>query len=133
LTSNEYGISLVTSSKDNNISSNDIIETVTAIEISQSSSNIITDNHMGGDRYGIYITDSTGNTVFHNRFDSNTYQVISLNSKNVWDNGSSSGGNYWSDYRSLHPDATELDSSGIWNTPYNINDNNQDNYPLVNS
>ena len=48
---------------------------------------------------------------------------------NVWDNGFE--GNYWSDYEGKYPNATELDGSGIWNTPYVIDGNNQDNYPLV--
>ena len=48
---------------------------------------------------------------------------------NVWDNGFE--GNYWSDYEDRYPNAKELDGSGIWNTPYFINENNQDNYPLV--
>ncbi len=46
-----------------------------------------------------------------------------------WDNGQV--GNYWSDYFTKYPNATELDSSGIGNTPYVIDSNNIDNYPLT--
>jgi len=41
-------------------------------------------------------------------------------------------GNYWSDYEEGYPDAEELAGSGVWNTPYVIDEYNQDNYPLVN-
>jgi hypothetical protein len=50
---------------------------------------------------------------------------------NVWDNGYPSGGNYWRDYQTRYPNATEIDSSGIWNTPYVIDANNTDRYPLM--
>jgi nitrous oxidase accessory protein NosD len=48
----------------------------------------------------------------------------------LWDNGSM--GNYWSDYSAKYPNATEIGGSGTGtgDTPYVINGNNQDNYPL---
>jgi nitrous oxidase accessory protein NosD len=46
----------------------------------------------------------------------------------LWDNGSM--GNYWSDYSAKYPNATEIGGSGTCDTPYVINGNNQDNYPL---
>jgi parallel beta-helix repeat protein len=45
---------------------------------------------------------------------------------NFWDNGVE--GNYWSDY---HPTTQENENSTLGNTPYYINENNQDNYPLL--
>ena len=51
-------------------------------------------------------------------------------SNGIWDNGED--GNYWSDYEERYPDAKELDGSGVWDTPYVIDENNQDNYPLMN-
>jgi nitrous oxidase accessory protein NosD len=44
---------------------------------------------------------------------------------NIWDNGTI--GNYWSDYEGL-----DSDEDGIGDTPYIINENNQDNHPLMN-
>jgi hypothetical protein len=38
-------------------------------------------------------------------------------------------GNYWSDYLTRYPNATETD--GVWNTPYVIDANNTDYYPLT--
>jgi hypothetical protein len=75
---------------------------------------------------------SNGNVVYHNSFVDNTVQTGgSSSSLNVWDDGYPSGGNFWSDYEERYPDAEELDDSGIWSTPYVIDENNQDNYPLM--
>jgi parallel beta-helix repeat protein len=46
-----------------------------------------------------------------------------------WDNGAV--GNYWSDYQSKYPNATEVDTSGVGNTPYVIDGNNTDYCPLM--
>jgi hypothetical protein len=48
---------------------------------------------------------------------------------NVWDNGTA--GNYWSDYLTRYPNASEVGSSGIGNTQFYINPNNYDRYPLM--
>jgi hypothetical protein len=40
-------------------------------------------------------------------------------------------GNYWSDYLTKYPNATQIDNSSVWNTPYVIDANNTDYYPLV--
>ena len=69
-------------------------------------------------------------TLYHNNFINNRYPVYSQN-RNIWDNGFPSGGNYWSDYKTKYPNAHEIDSSGLWDTPYVINSLNQDNYPFV--
>jgi hypothetical protein len=34
------------------------------------------------------------------------------------------------DFVELYPDAEEIDATGIWNTPYDI-DGDSDNYPLL--
>ena len=48
---------------------------------------------------------------------------------NVWDNGTA--GNYWSDYTIRYPNASEIGNSGVGDTPYYINENNIDRYPLM--
>jgi hypothetical protein len=50
---------------------------------------------------------------------------------NVWDDGYPSGGNYWSDYLTKYPNASQIDHTGIGNAPYVINSNNTDRYPLM--
>jgi len=65
------------------------------------------------------------NVIYHNNFVNNTNHVEKDDSNGIWDNGEE--GNYWDKY-------TGLDSDGdvIGNTPYVIDHNNQDNYPLLN-
>jgi len=46
-----------------------------------------------------------------------------------WDNGTT--GNYWGDYQSKYLNVTEIDSSGIGNTAYTIDEVNIDHYPLM--
>jgi hypothetical protein len=80
--------------------------------------------------------DAANNTIFHNNFINNTrkIQMSSLLRSHyvaVWDRGYGVGGNYWSDYLSKYPNATEIDGSGFGDTTYVIDDNNQDNYPLM--
>lgn len=48
---------------------------------------------------------------------------------NVWDDGRQ--GNYWSDYLSRYPNASAVGNTGVGDTPYFINDNNLDHYPLM--
>ncbi|MEM2971253.1 MAG: NosD domain-containing protein [Candidatus Bathyarchaeia archaeon] len=108
---NSSGVVLTTYSNYNNISRNNIADN-------------------GG--YGIYIFDSYFNRIYHNNFINNTAQVYiwtRYESLNVWDDGSK--GNYWSDYKEKYPNAKEIDESGIWDTPYVIDEKNQDNYPIV--
>ena len=81
---------------------------------------------------GIYFWIASNNTIYHNNFVNNDQQVYDGTSQlsvNSWDNGTV--GNYWSDYESKYPNATENDNSGIGNTPYEIDTSNRENYPLI--
>lgn len=70
------------------------------------------------------------NRIFHNNFINNSHQVhIEDSTTNAWDNGCE--GNYWSDYKEKYLYATK-NRFGIWDTPYLINENNSDRYPLAN-
>ena len=66
-------------------------------------------------------------TFLGNTFEGEFY--ISGTNNTVWDNGTH--GNYWFDYEVRYPSATN--DGTIWDTPYQIDDNNSDYYPLVNS
>jgi hypothetical protein len=40
-------------------------------------------------------------------------------------------GNYWSDYQTRYPNTSEIGNTGIGDTPYVIDANNVDGYPLI--
>jgi parallel beta-helix repeat protein len=61
--------------------------------------------------------------------DSNTRGMVANQSTNNWSDNNL--GNYWDKYLLNYPNAAEVDSSGVWNIPYVINENNTDAYPLV--
>jgi parallel beta-helix repeat protein len=48
---------------------------------------------------------------------------------NVWDDGKE--GNYWSDYGKRYPNASEVGSTGVGDTPFFINETNIDHHPLM--
>lgn len=88
--------------------------------------------------YAVSPNQANNNTFYGNNFIDNTCQVVdgafymSIQqnvSVNFWDNGSI--GNYWSDYQTMYPKATESSTSGIENVPYQIYAQNVDNYPLA--
>lgn len=66
------------------------------------------------------------NTIYHNNFMNNTPNawVDEYSLANMWDNGTE--GNYWSDYT-----GQDLNGDGIGDTPYIIDGNIRDNYPLM--
>lgn len=70
----------------------------------------------------------TNNTFYHNIFINNNKNVYdswnNLTAPNFWDNGEE--GNYWDDYN-----GTDDNRDGIGDTPYVINGDNIDYYPLM--
>jgi parallel beta-helix repeat protein len=141
---NADGIILADSSF-NSVSGNNITANTVGIPIVSSSrdifssGNIIFGNDLAANADGILLHGSLGNFIHHNNFLNNTRQVYDVAwthpvippSINSWDDGYPSGGNYWSDYEDSYPDAKEQDDSGIWDMSYFIDENNQDNYPLI--
>ena len=130
ITNNNYGVFLRGCSG-NSISGSNIANNNYGIHVIICSDNAICGNNITNNDRGIELYSSSNNIIYHNNFVDNTEQVYSEGSTNVWDDGYPSGGNYWSDYTTRYPDAQELDDSGIWDSPYVIDGNNQDNYPLM--
>ena len=93
-----------------------------------SSNNTLTGNIASNNEYGICYgaTDagSPNNSIYHNNFVNNIQQINIKKTVNAWDDGS--GGNYWSDYTGV-----DANGDGIGDTPYVINKNNMDRFPLM--
>jgi parallel beta-helix repeat protein len=133
----EYGIYFGTSSA-NVITSNNLLNNILGIMLYGSTDNIITSNNISNNSVGIYLVRyASGNKIYHNNLIKNTKQGYNYDINiNLWDDGYSSGGNYWSDYTDVDlysgPYQNETGSDAIWDHPYVIDADNQDRYPLVN-
>jgi nitrous oxidase accessory protein len=120
---NDYGI-YVGDSGSTRISGNDASNNDYGIYLSYTENNVVSGNNVSSNGYGIYLWGSSHNVIFQNNFISYTEPIRSIGSVNSWDNGVE--GNYWSGYH-----GTDADWDGIGDTPYHIDINNQDNYPLI--
>ncbi len=144
---NLLGIWIGAYSQDNVISFNNIDGQLSeGIMMMASSNNTfednnIVDNNQGNFSAGITIGFqqgfSSGNRFFHNNI-ANVGKQIELQGESdmiTWDDGYSSGGNYWSDYRGMDlysgPFQNETNSDRIGDTPYFIDSKNSDRYPLI--
>ena len=130
-----YGIYLIDSSyntvNNNTIANND----VGGIAVVSSTGNTVRNNTIKDNDTGIYLLESNNNHIHHNNFIDNARQAVNKDSTNVWDYGYPSGGNHWSDYTGVDvfsgPNQDQRGSDGIGDTPYIIDNENQDNYPLM--
>jgi parallel beta-helix repeat protein len=129
ITNSNVGI-LLDLASDNTLSDNIVTaSSLIGIELYECENNILSSNTVTNSGIGIVLSYSSSNTIYQNNFVNNTQQANIPEGINVWDNGSV--GNYWSDYLTRYPNATQVDSSGVWNTPYVIDAYDIDNYPLT--
>jgi parallel beta-helix repeat protein len=95
----------------------------------------VSGNNIANNSNGVYLDNSRTNEFYHNNFMNNSTQVTAINADNSWDDGYPSGGNYWSDYTGTDafngPYQNETGSDFKGDTPYVINSNNIDHYPLM--
>ena len=105
------------------------------IALSFSSNNIIIGNSITNNEIGIRLDYSSNNTIYSNYFVNNTQQFYINASNSTWDKSYSTGGNYWSDFLDADEKSginqDQPNGDGIWDHPYVIDENNQDNYPIV--
>jgi parallel beta-helix repeat protein len=127
MTNSNYGIAL-DSSTNNTITGNSMKNNSHSIGVGYSSDfNSISGNNMTNSNYGIWLGYSSDNSVYRNNFINNTVHVDGNTPEysNSWDDGRE--GNYWSNYN-----GTDANHDGIGDTPYVIDANNTDRYPLMN-
>jgi len=120
--SNWHGLLLAytTNSKIENLT---VSNNFRGIDLMNSPSNIITYNTVINNNYGIRLLNSEC-AVYKNNFINNTQQVQCSVHNPVWDN--SAEGNFWSSYI-----GEDQNKDGVGDQPYIINENNQDNFPLI--
>lgn len=118
-------------SPNNTVAGNTLSNSYIGIELFNSTNNGVFSNTLLKSNYGIWLHSSSNSEFYHNNFVNNTHQVYDyswnwsvLPSTNTWDDGVE--GNYWSDYN-----CSDSGYDGIGDTPYFIDENNQDNYPLM--
>ena len=121
-----YAVYLWEYSDDNWILDNSIVDNLyQGIYLSDSSNNTVCGNKIANSEYGMEVYGSN-NFIYLNNFLNNTdYQVYTYNDMpNFWDNGVE--GNYWSDYN-----GTDANLDGIGDSWRVFDSNNTDHYPLM--
>jgi len=140
VSSNDGGI-VLWYSNNNILTGNKASNNSYGFQLYYSSNNTLTRNNVSNNDLGISLFLSNI-TIYLNNFINSIYNLYSYDSANTWNstelityqyNGSTFTnymGNYWDDYKEKYPDAEEIDGTGIWDTPYSI-DSDNDTYPLV--
>ena len=130
---NQEGISLHEANL-NSFHTNFVVNNTYGFVVSDSNDNSFYANNITSYDHGVligkpggYVTHVTNNTFHHNNFVNNavnfgTYQVVV--GVNYFDDGKE--GNYYSDYQ-----GEDNNGDGIGDTPYIIDANNKDKYPLM--
>lgn len=143
ITDNDRGIQFSNASNFNSVSANVITNSIDGIFLFNSIQNTIILNNITNNNVGIGLKESSYNMIRGNYFINNKRQVYDVSiedysvtaSTNTWDIGYLTGGNYWSDYTGVdvksgeNQDQTGSDELG--DTPYIIDQSNQDNFPLM--
>jgi len=137
IVNNKYeGIYLSWASNNSIIVNNIINSNKYGIRIEESSSNNIINNTIASNKdYGIYsgsYSYSSNNSIYFNNFIGNNngnVQAYDAGTNNRWN--STNLGNYWSDYTTRYPLATN--DGTVWDTPYAIDGpaGAADNFPAV--
>ncbi len=128
LSNNGQGL-LLAYTTNSTITKNSITNNQYGIHLVYSSNNTIYGNNItANNNYGIYLDGSSNNKFHHNNFTDNTQQAYILQPgfANIWDDGFPSGGNYWSNYA-----GADDNGDGIGDSPYIIDSDNTDRYPLI--
>jgi parallel beta-helix repeat protein len=104
--------------------------------LNSSSNCTVSGNNITNNGEGISLYSSYYGSVVNNNFVDNALQAYATNSTIAWNGSYPSGGNYWSDYAGvdLHNGQyqNEAGSDGMGDTPYAIDANSTDHYPLMN-
>jgi parallel beta-helix repeat protein len=132
-----FSIGMYMWTNNNTITKNAISENIVGILLSGSNTTI-TDNYIANNKQGLFFGFNdpsdipTDIIISGNSFDHNIQQINGClcedypenEPPHAWDNGQI--GNYWSDYN-----GTDANNDGLGDTPYIVDIQNQDRYPLI--
>jgi hypothetical protein len=102
------------------------------LESSQSNNNLLFKNNITGLVFTGVKSWVESNVFYKNNMlfeGDDELHIFSSPKDTSWDNGSV--GNYWSDYLEKYPNASEVGNTGIGDTPYVVDADNVDYYPLI--
>jgi parallel beta-helix repeat protein len=139
-------------SNQNEVSANYILNNSLGIHLDAAAQNYIIQNNIANSTgFGMRLDSdsdtflsSANNTIIYNNFINNQQNDgldVSIPGLwvykdgflpgvgNTWDDGKE--GNYWSDYETRYPNASEVGTTGVGDTYYVINENNIDRHPLM--
>jgi parallel beta-helix repeat protein len=95
--------------------------------------NIITENYVSGNAYGIYtysyFSQSSGNLIYRNNIIGNINQAYDDSGLNFWNN--STVGNHWSNFDEPIEGCNDLNNNGICDSSFSIPISSIDHYPMV--
>jgi parallel beta-helix repeat protein len=132
---NEYGGISLGGSHDNTIVGNTAMRNSMGFYLGYSHKNSIVSNDILNNQHGAFLFNSDRNTIHHDYFIYNSVQAYDDTDTNQWDDGYPSGGNYWSDYsgfdRFSGADQDQPGSDNLGDTPYLIDADSRDRYPLM--
>ena len=115
---------IVSGGHSNVISGNNLVNNNQGMEFDNTQRNLIVGNNItfseavqkaqgSADPAGIYFNDASNNTIYHNNFEIGMGGQAGYSygdSFNIWDDGFPFGGNFWGDYCTRYPNATEIDN-----------------------
>ncbi len=107
------------------------------ITLLSSSNNTLRNNSVSSNGYGIHLVDCGGTIAYHNSFFDSVvdHAYDDGGTENPWNASYPIGGNYWDNYTAVDefsgPNQDEPGHDGIGDTPYKIDDDSFDYYPLM--
>lgn len=135
--SNSFGGINLHDTYSNLIVQNHISRNSRGLIVESSDDNAVYGNRFSVNDIGVQISGSDGNSFWHNYFADNSVDVRVEDdfSSNRWNEDYPSGGNYWEDSERIdlfsQSNQNVIGSDAVADTPYVINANNVDFYPLA--
>ena len=128
-------INLTASAGNNTVYGNIISSQATLTLNIGANGNNVFGNSISGSQVLLNMTNSRGNNFYHNNFLASIQLTVLAAGNNNWDNGYPSGGNYWSNYAGVDMKSGTGQNlpgnDGKGDTPYVVDSNNTDRYPLM--